>query len=102
MSVVWLEDVPGAVPVQLLLHALLEQVAVVVVTLLAPCLHPCRFLTKPARAWYVQQLLLSYNNLFGQGVMESWVEGEGPEELATQLHTLLKPQQWKRDNAKPT
>lgn len=63
---------------------------------------PHRFLTKPARAWYVQQLLLAYNKLFGEGVMEAWVAGGGPEELARQLQTLLKLQHWAKDNARPT
>jgi hypothetical protein len=48
----------------------------------------CRFLIPPARAWYIQQMLLSYNKLFGDGVMEAWVAQQGPEKLAAQLQEL--------------
>jgi hypothetical protein len=35
-------------------------------------------------------MLLSYNKLFGDGVMEAWVAQQGPERLAAQLRELLK------------
>lgn len=48
----------------------------------------CRFLTPPGRAWYIQHMLQAYNQLFAEGMMETWVAQQGPEKLAAQLREL--------------